>query len=107
MLPLKCTIAYFRNNIVRVFLCSECLHEGKFHQITNSSEWKDHIMEHISMKGPPLWSCGHPRYTKVGALSQLEEYLYHLSDIHQVRFSASERERLSASFLPSRMKWKA
>jgi hypothetical protein len=39
-------------------------------------------------------------------MSQLEVYLCHLGDIHDVRFSASQRERLSRSLLPSRPKSK-
>src|ERR1700754_2356290 len=99
-------MAYFRNNIIRAFLCPECLGEGKFHQIMNSTEWKDHLISHLSMKAPAPWSCGHPRCTRVGAMSQWDVYLCHLGDIHDVRFSASQRERLYRSLLPSRPKLK-
>jgi hypothetical protein len=61
---------------------------------------------HLSMKGPAPWSCGHPRCSRLGALSLLDVYLCHLGDIHHSRFSAFERERLSRSLLLSRLKWK-
>jgi hypothetical protein len=80
-LPLKCRMTYFRNNIIRAFLCPECLGEGKFYQIMNSTEWKDHLIYHLSMEAPAPWSCGHPRCTRVGAMSQLDAYFCHLGEL--------------------------
>ena len=69
-LPLKCTMVSFCNNITRPSFCPECLGDGRFHQMTNGTEWKTHVIHHVGSKVAGAWSGHHPAYNNTEKLSQ-------------------------------------
>ena len=92
-------MAQFRHNLIRPAFCPKCLGdeaaelEDRFHQYTNVTEWKTHLLHCLDFGGPGPWRCYHPRCRQFNELSELDQYFQHLADIQQIRFSGTEREK--------------
>ena len=89
----------FRHNLIRPAFCPKCLGdeaaelEDRFHQYTNVTEWKTHLLYCLDFGGPGPWRYYHPRCRQFNELSGLDQYFQHLADIQQIRFSGTEREK--------------
>jgi hypothetical protein len=65
-LPLKCNRAQFRHDLIEL--------EDRFHQYTNVTEWKTHLLHCLDFGGPGPWHCYHPRCRQFNELSELDQY---------------------------------
>jgi hypothetical protein len=105
LLPLKCDVVHFRHNLIRPGLCPECLGDddaepqNRFQQHTNVSEWKTHVLRHVASRRHHQWHRRHSRCTKFVEIDTLTEFFHHLADIHQIRFSVTEKEQAAQNLI--------
>ena len=92
------TSKFFVENVICPGLCPECLGNAelpsaqRMHQFLNVTEWKAHIGQHVpQLPGP--FRCLHPRCHQVPPFDDLNLFIAHRADIHQIRINNQENSR--------------
>lgn len=94
--PLHCSMATFRQNVIRPGLCPACLGHGEYHQHLNLTNWKRHIQDHV-LRGKST-ACPHPGCRQLSAMNSRVTFLEHLADAHDIRLDKGKRPKaLNAS----------